>query len=76
MDSEFEIGDLVELKSGGPVMTIGRIHVGEAVCFWFGYSESYSTFGLSGPGSFGDSPYEYTFNLKALKKYEPVTSQT
>lgn len=69
---ELKIGDLVELKSGGPVMTIGKIHspngYTEAVCFWFGYSDSGSAFGLSGPGGFDGVPYEYSFNVKTLKK--------
>ena len=32
---EFELGDVVRLKSGGPKMTVGYIHEIEVVCTWF-----------------------------------------
>lgn len=35
MTHEFEAGDVVELKSGGPRMTIGSIADGQALCSWF-----------------------------------------
>lgn len=35
--SEFKIGDTVQLKSGGPIMTIETINKGEGMawCVWF-----------------------------------------
>jgi uncharacterized protein YodC (DUF2158 family) len=34
--NEFKIGDVVQLKSGGPPMTIARfLENGAAVCVWF-----------------------------------------
>jgi uncharacterized protein YodC (DUF2158 family) len=34
--SEFKVGDVVELKSGGPRMTVARInHNGRLACEWF-----------------------------------------
>jgi uncharacterized protein YodC (DUF2158 family) len=41
MDTEFKTGDLVELKSGGPQMTVGfylKPH-SKWVCYWFIGSE-------------------------------------
>lgn len=34
-DHDFEIGDLVELKSGGPVMTVVGIAAASLRCGWF-----------------------------------------
>jgi len=33
--AEFEVGDLVQLKSGGPVMTIKRVDGTMVACQWF-----------------------------------------
>jgi uncharacterized protein YodC (DUF2158 family) len=33
--SDFKLGDVVQLKSGGPKMTIDRISVSQASCTWF-----------------------------------------
>ncbi len=37
MSDTFEIGEIVQLKSGGPKMTVARIEIvgGEIVCYWF-----------------------------------------
>ena len=35
MSNELKVGDLVQLKSGGPTMTIGVIVNGLASCCWF-----------------------------------------
>jgi len=60
MPEEFEIGDTVQLKSGGPVMTISNI--GEYA-------------GLSGPGAScdwfdGKEKKSRAFDLRTLKKFE------
>jgi uncharacterized protein YodC (DUF2158 family) len=41
MSEEFKAGDVVQLKSGGPVMTVKQLHkatpyVGQYQCQWFG----------------------------------------
>ena len=33
--AEFEIGDTVQLHSGGPLMTIKEVHVEFLICRWF-----------------------------------------
>ncbi|RZJ63367.1 MAG: DUF2158 domain-containing protein [Flavobacterium sp.] len=48
MDEEsFYIGDLVVLKSGGPIMTITSFHMNVPVCSYFvnGKLETFKTFG-------------------------------
>ena len=41
--STFEIGDIVQLKSGGPKMTVtNHGSKGEIVCSWFGGSKKES----------------------------------
>jgi len=38
---EFETGDIVRLKSGGPKMTVADIHISGSVhCQWFAGSKS------------------------------------
>jgi uncharacterized protein YodC (DUF2158 family) len=40
----FNLGDLVQLKSGGPVMTIERLMNGHAKAVWFAYGNDRSQF--------------------------------
>jgi len=57
--SDFKVGDVVQLKSGGPKMTIDRISVTQASCTWFEGTQSLSswfemailTSGDTGPSS-------------------------
>lgn len=35
MESGFEIGDVVRLKSGGPLMTVSEVFPGYVTCVWF-----------------------------------------
>jgi len=37
---EFKIGDTVQLKSGGPVMTIDNVTGARALCIWFQSNET------------------------------------
>lgn len=40
MNTDYEIGDIVQLKSGGPKMTVkGDHHDGEVHCQWFSGSK-------------------------------------
>ena len=32
---EFKVGDVVQLKSGGPLMTVNKVGSGEIGCQWF-----------------------------------------
>jgi len=34
--TEFKVGDLVQLRSGGPTMTVSSIYAGDVRCKWFG----------------------------------------
>jgi uncharacterized protein YodC (DUF2158 family) len=34
-EMEFKAGDLVKLKSGGPVMTVVEVDEDEVLCVWF-----------------------------------------
>ena len=48
MSDELKPGDLVRLKSGGPVMTYGREEYGSAWCYWFvGTAEKSAKFPMS-----------------------------
>ena len=38
---EFEAGDIVELKSGGPKMTIAALKQERAFCIWFNQREDF-----------------------------------
>lgn len=43
-DNQFKVGDIVQLKSGGPNMTVSAFHVGEVECtFWNPSTEQMST---------------------------------
>ena len=54
---DFEIGDVVQLRSGGPKLTIhGLVSDGDVVCQWFE----------------GNVVHEESFPKEALKKIEPV----
>jgi len=44
MADPFNIGDLVQLKSGGPVMNIDRFYENEAHAVWFAYGKRRSDF--------------------------------
>ena len=35
MPQQFQIGDVVQLKSGGPTMTVVGEHQGDLLCRWF-----------------------------------------
>ena len=55
----FEIGDVVQLRSGGPKMTVhGLVSDGDVVCQWFE----------------GNEVHEESFPKDALKKIEVVTA--
>ena len=60
MSSEFQAGDVVQLKSGGPGMTVEMVSDGNGTitvhCSWF----EKSVF------------HEKAFNEKLLKKYKPA----
>jgi len=38
---EFQDGDVVELKSGGPRMTIAAVKQERAICMWFNQREDF-----------------------------------
>ena len=37
----FQIGDVVQLKSGGPKMTIAAVKSDRAICVWFNKRDAY-----------------------------------
>ena len=41
-DTEFKVGDNVQLKSGGPVMNIQHIGGGIATCTWFDQKQTHN----------------------------------
>ena len=52
-------GDLVQVKSGGPAMTVsGEDEIGRVICEWFD----------------GQVPVSRSFNAAVLKKYEKPSS--
>lgn len=53
----FQVGDTVQVKSGGPVMTVAKIEDGKAHCHWFG-SQGKQEFGV--------------FPVVVLEKFEPT----
>jgi len=56
---DFEIGDVVRLRSGGPKMTVhGLVSDGDVVCQWFE----------------GNEVHEESFPKDALKKIELVAA--
>lgn len=55
-DETIKPGDLVELKSGGPVMTASQVHNEIARCEWF----------ISNERKWGD------FRVVALRKVDPA----
>jgi len=40
MSNAFKIGDVVQLKSGGPEMTVSKIDAEEVLCTWWSSQES------------------------------------
>jgi len=55
--ADWKKGDLVELKSGGPPMTVNDIHNnGKLYCFWFDGTEQKN--GLFNPETVKPSPQE------------------
>lgn len=59
--SNFVVGDVVQLKSGGPPMVIVAINDGTAVCAWHD-SEG--------------KPHTESYPLAALKKLSPTPTPT
>ena len=56
---DFEIGDVVQLRSGGPKMTVhGLVSDGDVICQWFE----------------GNEVHEESFPKEALRKVELVTA--
>jgi len=56
---DFEIGDVVQLRSGGPKITVhGLVSDGDVVCQWFE----------------GNEVHKESFPKEALKKIELVTA--
>jgi uncharacterized protein YodC (DUF2158 family) len=57
-EQKFKPGDVVELKSGGPAMTVaGEEEFGELMCTWFD----------------GKKKMDATFEPEQLKPYKPPT---
>lgn len=56
----FNVGDVVRLKSGGPKMTVERIGEELLGCIWLGHEAA-------------DSPNRFTFVGLLLETLEPVT---
>ena len=55
-ENPWKPGDVVQVKSGGPPMTVaGEDELGMVICEWF----------------VGSNPQSKTFNAAVLKKYEP-----
>ena len=53
MAEEFNVGDVVQLKSGGPRMTVvDRSHDGDLICQWFDQKEEQQR-GVFPPASVG-----------------------
>jgi uncharacterized protein YodC (DUF2158 family) len=60
-ESPWKPGDLVKVKSGGPVMTVSdEDEIGRVICEWFD----------------GKVPVSRSFAAAALKKYEPPRSDS
>ncbi|WP_173089006.1 DUF2158 domain-containing protein [Devosia sp. 1635] len=59
---EFAPGDVVQLKSGGPKMTVEKIEGGQAVCVWM------ERIAYSNLSSY--RPQQYTFAVAAIMKAE------
>lgn len=60
-------GDIVRLKSGGPPMTVSRIHEGteEAECMWFSGGSALGSVAVAGP-------VDRKFPIVALVRVEPA----
>ncbi|NPU86567.1 MAG: DUF2158 domain-containing protein [Syntrophaceae bacterium] len=58
MDSEFKIGDVVRLKSGGPKMTVTAVHDNFVTAAWFAWSKKGE----------GDFPFDAIFICKEEEK--------
>ncbi len=62
MSDELKLGDVVELKSGGPKMTVNSPESEKAVeCKWFPYAHDKQG---------GDPPLKATFKIGTLKHSE------
>jgi uncharacterized protein YodC (DUF2158 family) len=58
-ENPWKPGDVVQVKSGGPPMTVaGEDEIGMVICEWF----------------VGTNPQTKTFNAAVLKKYETQTA--
>lgn len=57
-DEKIKAGDVVQLKSGGPSMTVQYLSGHAAVCHWFN----------------GNDAKQYEFYLDQLKKVDPNSS--
>ena len=55
---EFKIGDLVQVKSSGPIMTVVETYETKCRCLWFN----------------NNMPEEYNFQMKALKAFKEKKS--
>jgi len=60
MSENFQVGDVVRLKSGGPAMTITYVGADEAACEWFDEKKN--------------MPQQRDFHMAALNKIPPMPS--
>lgn len=65
----FEVGDLVQLKSGGPTMTVLAVSDAWVACAWFGREKS-DAFSLTLVGG-AVVLHERSLSAACLKRVEP-----